>query len=189
MADNLRQIKTALISVFHKDGLDEILALLHFHCFDLFYGCGGFEHIFSYGFHTDHAKVFFERTEQTHFLAEDVFIGLKAECGAHDPTPATTAWVKGYIVGSAPGKSADSFTTETGANAANTNIFIAASASETDYAKCVAVQCEGLGAYFGHVDGWSDDPGLVAFGGCTFIACAGWTAHRPTPTPWPTCML
>ena len=29
MADNLRQIKTALISVFHKDGLDEILALLH----------------------------------------------------------------------------------------------------------------------------------------------------------------
>ena len=54
-----------------------------FHCFDLFYGCGGFEHIFSYGFHTDHAKVFFERTEQTHFLAEDVFIGLKAECGAH----------------------------------------------------------------------------------------------------------
>ena len=55
-------------------------------------------------------------------------------------TPATTAWVKGYIVGSAPGKSADSFTTETGANASNTNIFIAASASETDYAKCVAVQ-------------------------------------------------
>lgn len=58
----------------------------------------------------------------------------------NNPTPATTAWVKGYIVGSAPGKSADSFTTETGANAANTNIFIAASASETDYAKCVAVQ-------------------------------------------------
>jgi len=58
----------------------------------------------------------------------------------NNPTPATTAWVKGYIVGSAPGKSADSFTTETGANASNTNIFIAASASETDYAKCVAVQ-------------------------------------------------
>ncbi|MDE7387849.1 MAG: IMP cyclohydrolase, partial [Muribaculaceae bacterium] len=29
MAENTRQIKTALISVFHKDGLDEILAMLH----------------------------------------------------------------------------------------------------------------------------------------------------------------
>ena len=30
MADNKR-IKTALVSVFHKDGLDELLSLLHNH--------------------------------------------------------------------------------------------------------------------------------------------------------------
>ena len=54
--------------------------------------------------------------------------------------PGTTAWVMGYIVGSAPGKSADTFTTATGADASNTNFFIAATPGETDYTKCVAVQ-------------------------------------------------
>ena len=54
--------------------------------------------------------------------------------------PGTQAWVEGYIVGSAPGKSADTFTTEAGSTASNTNIFIAATPSETDYTKCVPVQ-------------------------------------------------
>ena len=49
--------------------------------------------------------------------------------------PGTTAWVKGYIVGSAADKTADSFTTATGASASGTNIFIAATADETDYNK------------------------------------------------------
>ncbi len=54
--------------------------------------------------------------------------------------PGTTAWVEGYIVGSAPGMSADTFTTATGADASNTNLFIADTAGETDYTKCVPVQ-------------------------------------------------
>ena len=54
--------------------------------------------------------------------------------------PGTTAWVKGYIVGSAADKTADSFTTATGASASGTNIFIAATADETDYNKCLPVQ-------------------------------------------------
>ncbi|MCH5326857.1 MAG: hypothetical protein J1E29_06615, partial [Duncaniella sp.] len=54
--------------------------------------------------------------------------------------PGTTAWVKGYIVGSAPGMSANTFSTATGADASNTNIFIADSPTETDYTKCVPVQ-------------------------------------------------
>ncbi|MDE5900532.1 MAG: hypothetical protein K2H33_04150 [Muribaculaceae bacterium] len=54
--------------------------------------------------------------------------------------PATTGWATGYIVGSAAGKSADTFTTATGAEASGTNVFIAASASETDYTKCIPVQ-------------------------------------------------
>ena len=54
--------------------------------------------------------------------------------------PGTTAWVKGYIVGTAPGKSADTFTTATGEAASNTNLFIAATPGETDYTKCLPVQ-------------------------------------------------
>ncbi|MDE6315966.1 MAG: hypothetical protein K2L71_05830, partial [Muribaculaceae bacterium] len=54
--------------------------------------------------------------------------------------PGTKAWVKGYIVGSAADKTADSFTTATGEVASATNVFIAASASETDYTKCLPVQ-------------------------------------------------
>lgn len=54
--------------------------------------------------------------------------------------PGTAAWVKGYIVGSAPGMSADTFTTETGEAASNTNLFIADTPNETDYTKCVPVQ-------------------------------------------------
>ncbi len=54
--------------------------------------------------------------------------------------PGTKAWVKGYIVGSAADKTADSFTTATGEEASATNVFIAASASETDYTKCIPVQ-------------------------------------------------
>ncbi|MDE5971184.1 MAG: hypothetical protein K2G94_00380, partial [Muribaculaceae bacterium] len=54
--------------------------------------------------------------------------------------PATKAWVKGYIVGSAAGKSADSFTTATGEEASGTNVFIAATATESDYTKCLPVQ-------------------------------------------------
>lgn len=51
----------------------------------------------------------------------------------------TTAWVGGYIVGSANGVSANTF--EAGvSDPSNTNIFIAASAEETDYTKCVPVQ-------------------------------------------------
>ena len=54
--------------------------------------------------------------------------------------PAKTAWVTGFIVGSAADKTADSFTTATGEAASNTNIFIADAAGETDYTKCLAVQ-------------------------------------------------
>ncbi|MCM1163693.1 MAG: DUF6359 domain-containing protein [Muribaculaceae bacterium] len=54
--------------------------------------------------------------------------------------PGTKAWVVGYIVGSAPGKSADTFVTATGTDASNTNIFIATSANETDYTKCLPIQ-------------------------------------------------
>ncbi len=54
--------------------------------------------------------------------------------------PGTTAWVKGYIVGSAADDTADSFTTATGASASDTNIFIAATADETDYNKCLPVE-------------------------------------------------
>ncbi|MDE6118247.1 MAG: hypothetical protein K2F82_00085 [Muribaculaceae bacterium] len=54
--------------------------------------------------------------------------------------PATTGWATGYIVGSAADKTADSFTTATGAEASGTNIFIAASPNETDYTKCIPVQ-------------------------------------------------
>ncbi len=54
--------------------------------------------------------------------------------------PATKAWVKGYIVGSAAGKSADSFSAATGEEASATNVFIAATATETDYTKCLPVQ-------------------------------------------------
>lgn len=55
-------------------------------------------------------------------------------------SPGSTAWVKGYIVGSAAGKSADSFTTATGAEASGTNVFIATTPDETDYTKCLPVQ-------------------------------------------------
>lgn len=54
--------------------------------------------------------------------------------------PGTTIWVEGYIVGSAADKTADSFTTATGASASNTNIFIADNPGETDYNKCMPVQ-------------------------------------------------
>lgn len=54
--------------------------------------------------------------------------------------PGSQAWVKGYIVGSAPGKSADTFTTATGNDASGTNIFIATTPDETDYNNCVPVQ-------------------------------------------------
>ncbi|MDE5900149.1 MAG: hypothetical protein K2H33_02190, partial [Muribaculaceae bacterium] len=50
--------------------------------------------------------------------------------------PGSKAWVKGYIVGSAAGQSANSFSAATGEEASATNVFIAASASETDYTKC-----------------------------------------------------
>ncbi len=52
---------------------------------------------------------------------------------------ATTAWVKGYIVGSSPGKTAAEFTA-TASGASTTNIFIASSPTETDYTRCVPVQ-------------------------------------------------
>ena len=51
----------------------------------------------------------------------------------------TTAWVKGYIVGSSPGKTAAEFT-PTAAGASQSNIFLANSPNETDYTKCVPVQ-------------------------------------------------
>ena len=51
----------------------------------------------------------------------------------------TTAWVGGYIVGSSNGMSASDFVAGA-TDPSNTNIFIAASASETDYTKCVPVQ-------------------------------------------------
>ena len=51
----------------------------------------------------------------------------------------TTAWVGGYIVGSSNGMSASDFAPGV-TDPSNTNIFIAASASETDYTKCVPVQ-------------------------------------------------
>lgn len=55
-------------------------------------------------------------------------------------SPGTTAWVCGYIVGTAPGKSADTFTTATGSDASDTNVFIAMTAGETDYNNCIPVQ-------------------------------------------------
>ncbi len=51
----------------------------------------------------------------------------------------TTAWVKGYIVGSSAGKTAAEFT-PTAEGASQTNIFIANSPDETDYTKCLPVQ-------------------------------------------------
>ena len=54
-------------------------------------------------------------------------------------SPGTIAWVTGYIVGSAPDKSADSFTTATGDAASYTNFFIADAADVTDYTKCLPV--------------------------------------------------
>ena len=51
----------------------------------------------------------------------------------------STAWVEGYIVGSSNGMSASDFVPGV-TDPSNTNIFIAASASETDYTKCVPVQ-------------------------------------------------
>ena len=53
--------------------------------------------------------------------------------------PGTTAWVKGYIVGSVNGKNISDavFGVE---NASNTNLLMAASVDETDVTKCVPVQ-------------------------------------------------
>lgn len=51
----------------------------------------------------------------------------------------TTAWVGGYIVGSSNGMSGSDFAPGV-ADPSNTNIFIATSATETDYTKCVPVQ-------------------------------------------------
>ena len=58
----------------------------------------------------------------------------------NNPADKPVAWVEGYIVGSAPGKAASSFVTETGAGASATNLFIADSADQTDYNKCLPVQ-------------------------------------------------
>lgn len=51
----------------------------------------------------------------------------------------TTAWVKGYIVGTSPGKTAAEFVPSAD-NASASNIFIANTPGETDYTKCVPVQ-------------------------------------------------
>jgi len=51
----------------------------------------------------------------------------------------TTAWVKGYIVGSSPGKTAAEFT-PTAEGASASNVFIANKPDETDYTKCIPVQ-------------------------------------------------
>ena len=58
----------------------------------------------------------------------------------NNPADKPVAWVEGYIVGSAPGKAASSYVTEHGAGASATNLFIADSADQTDYNKCLPVQ-------------------------------------------------
>ncbi len=64
-----------------------------------------------------------------------------ADVIALNNTKAGNAWVTGYIVGSANGQSAkDDFSAATGDGASASNVFIAATAGETDYAKCVPVQ-------------------------------------------------
>lgn len=64
-----------------------------------------------------------------------------ADVLAMNNTVPGTAWVTGYIVGSATGQSAsETFSTGTGENASASNIFIAASASETNYQNCIPVQ-------------------------------------------------
>ena len=89
-------------------------------------------------------------------LETDKVVALKATCAniTNDGTkehpynitevialnnPGTTAWVKGYIVGSVNGKNISDavFGVE---NASNTNLLMAASVGETDVAKCVPVQ-------------------------------------------------
>ena len=52
----------------------------------------------------------------------------------------SSAWVKGYIVGSSAGKTAAEMTNATGENASGTNVFIADTPDQTDPAKCVPVQ-------------------------------------------------
>ncbi|MBD5213291.1 MAG: hypothetical protein HDS75_00525 [Bacteroidales bacterium] len=51
-----------------------------------------------------------------------------------------TAWVKGFIVGTVTDKSIQTDSEFGTANASNTNFLLAATATETDYTKCVPVQ-------------------------------------------------
>lgn len=71
-----------------------------------------------------------EGTKENPYTVEDVMVLNN---------PETTAWVKGYIVGSVNGMNLSDavFGIE---NASNTNLLIAASVDETDVAKCVPVQ-------------------------------------------------
>lgn len=55
-------------------------------------------------------------------------------------TAANKVWVAGFIVGSSSSSYGSDFSNATGEDASNTNIFIAETADESDYTKCVPVQ-------------------------------------------------